>query len=83
MANKQFDPSEWLQDSPNNDKEGAPKSAPIIPLSSNNLDADIKALVEQVEASGIDITSNYQDWLDIGFALVEALGEDGRDFFHR
>lgn len=83
MANKQFDPSEWLQDSPNNDKEGAPKSAPIIPLSSNNLDADIKALVEQVEASGIDITSNYQDWLDIGFALVEALGENGREYFHR
>jgi hypothetical protein len=83
MANKQFDPSEWLQDSPNNDKENAPKSAPIIPLNSNNLDADIQALVEQVEVSGIDITAGYKNWLDIGFALVEAFGEDGRDYFHR
>ena len=81
MADKQFDPSEWLHDSPNNDKEDTPKPTPIIPL--NNLAADIQSLVEQVEASGIDITSCYQNWLDIGFALVEALGEDGRDYFHR
>ena len=45
--------------------------------------ADIQSLVEQVEASAIDITAGYECWRDIGFALVEALGEDGRDFFHR
>ena len=50
---------------------------------SDDLASDIKTLVEQVEAAGTDITAGYKNWLDIGFALVEALGEDGRDYFHR
>ena len=44
---------------------------------------DVEALVSAVEASGIDITAAYSDWLAIGFALVSELGEEGRSFFHR
>ena len=44
---------------------------------------DVEALVSAVEASGIDITSAYSDWLAIGFALVSELGEEGRPLFHR
>ena len=39
--------------------------------------------MEAVEASGIDITSTYSDWLTIAFALVSEFGEDGRAIFHR
>ena len=38
--------------------------------------------VEDIESSGIDITGNYDDWRDIGFALG-TLGESGRELFHR
>lgn len=44
---------------------------------------DVEALVCAVEASGIDITAAYSDWLSIGFALVSELGEEGRPLFHR
>lgn len=44
---------------------------------------DVEALVFAVEASGIDITAAYSDWLAIGFALVSELGEEGRPLFHR
>ena len=44
---------------------------------------DVEALVCAVEASGIDITAAYPDWLSIGFALVSELGEEGRPLFHR
>ena len=44
---------------------------------------DVEALVSAVEASGIDITAAYSDWLAIGFALVSELGEEGRPLFHR
>lgn len=38
--------------------------------------------VEDIESSGIDITQDYSDWRDIGFALG-TLGEAGRELFHR
>lgn len=38
--------------------------------------------VEDIETSGIDITSDRKDWRDIGFAL-STLGEEGRSLFHR
>ena len=44
---------------------------------------DVEALVCAVEATGIDITAVYSDWLAIGFALVSELGEEGRSLFHR
>lgn len=44
---------------------------------------DVEALACAVEASGIDITAAYSDWLAIGFALVSELGEEGRPLFHR
>ena len=44
---------------------------------------DVEALVCAVEASGIDITAAYSDWLAIAFALVSELGESGRELFHR
>ncbi len=44
---------------------------------------DVELLTQIVEARRLDITGDYRRWLNIGFALVEGLGEYGRDFFHR
>lgn len=59
-----------------------PKSPSPVVGASFNLQA-IEALVNAVEASGIDITTTYSDWLAIAFALVAELGEDGRAVYHR
>jgi len=49
----------------------------------NMIENDIKKVVEQIEAGNLDITNGYLDWLKIGFALADALGEAGRTYFHR
>lgn len=44
---------------------------------------DIIAAIEQLEQRGIDITADYGHWINIGFALAQLFGEDGRILFHR
>lgn len=45
--------------------------------------ADIETIVRQIEERKIDITNGYENWLKLGFALVDGLGEQGRQYFHR
>ena len=42
----------------------------------------IHAVANQLISSGIDITQGYQNWINLGFALKDALGEEGRQLFH-
>ena len=72
MSRQVFNPDEW-------------KSSPTnhISFGEGRGEASIEALVQAVEASGIDITPTYSEWLTIAFALVSELGEGGRAFFHR
>ena len=44
---------------------------------------DIELVTQRIEAAGIDLTADYADWLKLGFALSDALKEDGRSYFHR
>ena len=47
-------------------------------------DADkVWKVVLECERLGIDITSNYDDWIKIGAGFYNSFGEDGRNFFHR
>lgn len=39
-------------------------------------------LLAAIEASGIDITSDYTDWFRIGTAIASTYGEQGREYFH-
>lgn len=43
---------------------------------------DIDSIVRQIVSSGKDITIDYPTWCSIGFALCDALGENGRNYFH-
>ena len=47
------------------------------------IDNDIINVVNQLEQHQIDLTDDYKDWLNIGFALADGLGEGGREYFHR
>ena len=43
----------------------------------------VETLVQGIERIGVDITSDYHQWMRIGFALASAFGEEGRGWFHR
>lgn len=43
---------------------------------------EVTALVDEITMKGIDITVGYEAWRDIGFALADGLGEQGRQAFH-
>lgn len=58
------------------------KSSGKKTYSSDKLD-DVERLTQAIERKRIDITANYGRWRNIGFALACALGENGRDYFHR
>lgn len=47
------------------------------------IDTDINNVVDQLEQRQLDITNDYSNWIKIGFALTDALGEGGREYFHR
>jgi hypothetical protein len=51
--------------------------------SANTVEEDIRKVVEQIERHHLDITNGYANWLNIGFALNDALGATGRGYFHR
>lgn len=42
----------------------------------------VEALIEAIRSSHADITSNYNDWLKVGFALAGEFVESGRGYFH-
>lgn len=44
---------------------------------------EVETVTSRIEAAGIDIAPAYDDWLNLGFALAEGLGEEGRAFYHR
>jgi len=43
----------------------------------------VEELISKIQASRIDITNGYDNWLKIGFALAEEFGESGRIYFHQ
>lgn len=57
-------------------------TAPLPNYAMSTADA-VEALTVLIERSGIDITANYVDWCNIGFALAQEFGAAGEAFFHR
>lgn len=74
---KKFDINHWLN---NNEPTKEPVKKQSI---SNNQENDTETIIRRIEDAHIDITANYTDWRDIGFAFADELGEAGRDCFHR
>lgn len=76
---KTFNPEEWAepQSQPASQHTPQPKAQAATP------EDDIEIVTQRIEAAGKDITGDYATWRDLGFALSDALGENGRDYFHR
>ena len=81
MPKKQFIVEDWL-----NQPAPAPeitKRATSAHIPQTSIQEDIEIIIQRIEATHTDITAGYSNWLDLGFALSEELGEAGRDYFHR
>ena len=81
MPKKQFIVEDWL-----NPPAPAPettKRATSAHIPQTSVQEDIEIIIQRIEAAHTDITAGYSNWLDLGFALSEELGEAGRDYFHR
>ncbi len=56
---------------------------PTLPQSNIDTSNEIETITQRIEAASVDIAPNYADWRDLGFALADALGESGRNYYHR
>ena len=79
MSKKIFSAQDW---------ENAPSEilqthTPDIDPIYNKVKDDVESIVREIEQRGIDIAPNYKDWMELGFALVDGLGENGREYYHR
>ncbi|CAM1365431.1 DNA primase [Tenacibaculum soleae] len=78
--NKKFQPKEWLNKPVKELATTSNKTATSVVAPSNN---KLESYINEIELKGIDITVNYTNWRNIGFAIAEEYGESGRDYFHR
>ena len=81
MNKKQFNIEEWLNKKPQ-ETTATSMSVDCCPLSVD-LQEEIELLTKIIEERSIDIAPDYHSWCDLGFALADELGENGRDYFHR
>lgn len=73
----------FAQDWENVPSEIQQTDMPSITLLYNKVEEDVEHIVREIEQRAIDITPNYKDWVELGFALVDGLGENGREYYHR
>ncbi len=75
MQKETFIPSDWLPENIRQVTE--PQTSHLEP------EDDIELITRRIEATHTDITAGYSNWRDLGFALADALGENGRSIYHR
>ena len=80
MENKPFDIDSYFLE--NKQSEKIPENK--VPVTEgNNVEQDIELVTLRIEETRTDITADYNNWIQIGFALAHELGEMGRIYFHR
>jgi hypothetical protein len=80
MSKKTFDPAKW-QPTESTKQTSTPTQS--LPIGEVGGASDIETITQRIEAVSVDIAPNYADWRDLGFALADALGESGRNYYHR
>ena len=83
--NKEFKITEWLNRKPvkENETHNSTESVSSVQITASTIYQEIELLTQKVEEKSIDIAPSYEQWRNLAFALAYALGEDGRDFYHR
>lgn len=76
---KKFEAKDWLR----KEQEKPVEKASVARVVNNDPYDDIEVVTRRIEDAGVDITVGYAAWRDVGFALSDALGEAGRQYYHR
>jgi hypothetical protein len=58
-------------------------NAEIFQTTARQVEDQIDSVINQIEFNHVDITNDYKDWIKICFALIDALGSNAREPFHR
>lgn len=85
MAKEYFDISKYIPEesqTPQVEKKTETPMAKPAVISDNAYD-EVRSAVEKIVSMGVDVTGDYPRWRDIGFALVDLLGENGRELYHQ
>lgn len=60
------------------------KPSVCAPKPANQLERlNLDDVVKRIEEKKVDIAPSYDEWIKMGFALANAMGEEGRSYFHR
>lgn len=90
MPKKLFIPQQWEECS----NENCQSVLPVLPecnqtATPENRNAqtdcaeDVEHIVSLIEQRQVDIAPSYEEWVRLGFALADSLGENGREHFLR
>ena len=75
---EKFKPQDWLQNKNNTDitpQSSQPSLNLSAPTGPDSVSTDFDLIISRLEAAQTDITANYSDWRDIGFAFADKFGE--------
>ena len=73
MSKKIFFAQDWENVPSEMQQTHTPDIDPIY----NKVKDDVESVVREIEQRAIDIAPSYKDWVELGFALVDGLGESG------
>ncbi len=84
-----YDPQPYVNDQAEVFDKILPQQRPTISVSRNYIapatstEGAVRKCVEEIERRSLDITSLYDEWIDIASALYNGLGEAGKEYFMR
>ena len=82
MEQAKFDLGRWLN--ADRGRDGEPRSGETYGWTRTTyLFEHVETLVSEIEMNLVNLTPTYEEWLNIGYALADGLGENGRIYFHR
>ena len=83
MSKKIFFAQDWENVPFENSVPTLPQLLPAPNPVSDNKEEEVERIIREIEQRAVDIAPEYKDWVELGFALVDGLGENGREYYHR
>ena len=83
MSKKIFSAQDWENVPFENNQPITPKLLPAPIQTSDNKKEEMECIIRAIEQRAIDIAPDYKDWMELGFALADGFGENGREYYHR
>lgn len=82
MSKKNFSPKDWLENT-ELQKSNQLEHHNSASGKDNSIENQVEEIIQRIEQSSTDIAPTYDEWRDLGFALVDAFGENGRSYYQR